>query len=649
MRKIVLLSILSLLITPSFTSAQSFTLTEVPEWVESLEIPEETKNSKYDISSGFYLTLANYQINLQKEAVFNREVRNVLTYSGVTNASQLSVTFDTSYQHLEIHHLYIWRKGEKLDYTNKLSFEILNNEHNLSEGIYNGTITAYELLEDVRKGDLIDFQYTLFGENPIFEKERYYLIPFETSNPIDLYAVRFLYAKGDKYNYNCINCDSIDFSIDMCGVYSQISMKAKDLKAIDYENNMTSWTLPDSYFLFSSLKSWKEVNSWAQGVFALEEPQNLKSVFDEIFTGEESKDEQIDKIINFVQDEIRYMGIESGIGSIKPYAPQKVIKQRFGDCKDKSLLLVTLLKNIGVEQAYPALVNVKMQHELDRLQPSNQLFNHCIAMFKHNNKEYWIDPTISLQGGSYKNMGCYDFGKALVVGLPADSLQTIELQNSDTRIEMKEEITVHSFTEPSVLKTKSTRYGMMADRRRSFLEYYSVNDLINGIMEEMRKVYPSVKMTSDLRVEDDPEQNELTMIYNYEIDEFWQDGEEMDDPAFRNYRLFRFEPTELYGYLEMTNCEDRKYDYALNYPMDMQYQITFNFPQEMLLDDTYKEYDTDVFFFSEKVEQISRKSFQVNYRYQTKSKQIEAEKVEAICKQMTEIRKKLPLVVFFPK
>ena len=48
--------------------------------------------------------------------------------------------------------------------------------------------------------------------------------------------------------------------------------------------------------------------------------------------------------VNFVQNEIRYMGIETGKYSHKANSPEKVFKQRYGDCKDKSLLLASILK-----------------------------------------------------------------------------------------------------------------------------------------------------------------------------------------------------------------------------------------------------------------------------------------------------------------
>ena len=53
-----------------------------------------------------------------------------------------------------------------------------------------------------------------------------------------------------------------------------------------------------------------------------------------------------------MQDEVRYLGLENGISAYKPSSPNKVYNQRFGDCKDKSLLLVTMLNQMNIE-AYP--------------------------------------------------------------------------------------------------------------------------------------------------------------------------------------------------------------------------------------------------------------------------------------------------------
>jgi transglutaminase-like putative cysteine protease len=75
-------------------------------------------------------------------------------------------------------------------------------------------------------------------------------------------------------------------------------------------------------------------------------------------------EEYILEAIRFVQDEVRYLGVETGINTHKPYPPSQILAQRFGDCKDKSLLLTTLLQARNIE-AYPVLVNTSLKQSLD--------------------------------------------------------------------------------------------------------------------------------------------------------------------------------------------------------------------------------------------------------------------------------------------
>jgi transglutaminase-like putative cysteine protease len=94
------------------------------------------------------------------------------------------------------------------------------------------------------------------------------------------------------------------------------------------------------------------VNKWAQHVLPYPGSPTSTLYSRRFLQGTKTTEEKINKIINYVQDDIRYMGVESGIGSIKPFAPEEVAKRRYGDCKDKSLLLVSLLKQVGVTKAY---------------------------------------------------------------------------------------------------------------------------------------------------------------------------------------------------------------------------------------------------------------------------------------------------------
>lgn len=628
--------------------AQYFCFEKTPGWVKTIDPPEKPPVSKYDIMTGFYTTLQDYQANLEEDAFFIHEVRNVVSYGGITNASQLAVSLDTSYQKLLIHHLFVWRKGNKIDRTKDLSFEIMNNEQNLQQGIYTGQVVVYDILNDIRKDDLIDFAYTTVGKNPIFNNEKYVFVPLVALNPIDLYSIRVVYPKEKEYKYSCVGCDSLVSSTEVDG-FRQIEIKYSNLKAIKFEDNTPIWTMSYKYFTLSSLKSWQEVNMWAQDVFALKNEPVLDEVFSEIFTGKETTEEKINKIINYVQDDIRYQGIESGIGSIKPLSPELVVKQRFGDCKDKSLLLVSLLKKTGVKEAYPALVNTVMQHELEKLGPSNEIFNHCIVTFNYNDHTYWVDPSIPMQGGDFKDLKIVNFGKALIIGLPADTLQIMPPRKPDEPDDIVDEFTIHSFTQPAKLKITSMRYGFEADNRRALVEYLSPSKLLEITMDDLKLQFPSISKASELEVEDDIEKNIFSVTYNFDIDGFWQDGDKGTNEAAKGLWILRFEPQMLYREINVLACEERETDYALNYPSNLSYKVIFHFPKALLIDDTYKLYDNEAFFFEEKIEQMSSNTIQIQYNYKTKSNYIKASDYKKICEQKNSIAKRLPLVMYFPK
>lgn len=638
--------VLALLV--SQTKAQNYSFEKLPKWVQIVEISEKPPISKNEVMAGFYSTLVDDQINLEENASYTHEVRNVVSYSGITNASQLSISLDTSYQKLKIHYLYIWRKGIKTDRTKDLSFEIMNNESKLQQGIYSGQILIYDILNDIRKDDLIDFAYTIVGKNPIFDNEKYLFIPLENINPIDLLSIRILYPKQMNYTYKCTGCDSLISNQEVDG-FRQIEIRKEGVKAIKLEDNIPTWSIPFKYFELSSFKSWKDVNTWAQKVFALKAEPDLDGVFEEIFTGKETKEEKINKIINYVQDEIRYMGIESGIGSIKPLSPEQVVKQRFGDCKDKSLLLVTLLKKIDIQEAYPALVNASLQHELGILGPSNEVFNHCIATFIYNDTSYWVDPTIPLQGGNFRDLNNHDFGNALIIGVPSDSLQKMSPGKTEATADIIDEYTIHSFTEPATLKITSVRNGFEADNRRALVEYFTPGKLLEETIKDMKLQFPEVNKTSELEVSDDIDKNTLALHYNFEVAGFWQDGDNGTNEAAKNLWVFRYEPQMMYQYMNVSACEDRKFDFAMEYPMNLHYRVIFHFPKDMLIDDSYNSFDNEAFYYEEQVEQLSSNSFQIEYKYRTKSNTIKASDFKKICDQKNTIAKKFPTVIYFSK
>lgn len=636
------ISLVCLLLFIFPVTAQHLSFDSIPEWVIMKELAHDKQVSKYDVPLGYYIQYSTTQVDVSKEAYFSRTVYNVKNYSGITKVSQLQVEFDTTYQQLSVHHLIIWRDGKPINRTKELNFKTINQEINLDQGIYVGHLTVYEILKDIRIGDLIDFAYTLTGNNPIFQPYTSLIVPLESNNYIEEMELKLILPQNEAFYYTCNECN--DFSIMDTTEDEQLIIKLTGhdvLPMSEFENNMPSYQYMNRFFNLSNFKNWTEVNHWAQGVFALENAPDLSAVHQEIYTGDETMESKINKAIDFVQDEIRYMGIETGIGSIKPFAPEEVVKHRFGDCKDVSLLLVHLLKSIGVDTAYPVLVNSYLNHTIAKHLPSGSSFNHVIVQFNYNGKTYWIDPTMNSQGGSFQNIYCIDYGKCLVVGKAADSLTTMNISEKPSKLVFSDKLIVSSVNRPAILQKKVVYKGFMADIKRSMAEYYTLDKSLKDQEENLKLLYPEARKTKETVIDDDMISNEFSLHHEYEVDDFWVDGKKNDFQEPNAFKIFRFEPQVLHDFFEETACAERNFDYEQNYPFEIDYQMEFDLPEKMILLDEYYEANDIGFKLIFQTEQLNANSFIVKYNLKTTRRFIKAEEFEQYCKAKSKVKKNL--------
>lgn len=622
-----------------------FELTPVPEWVKPVEIPTNSKVSKYDVLGGAYTALIDEQYNLVNEADFTHLVIEIVSNAGVGNASEISIPYDTAYQHLDFHYLRIWRNGNMIDRTDDLTFEFLRNENLLDASIYTGQVTAYDILEDIRKGDRVEYAYTITGDNPIFEKKRFRFMPLEQANPVDRLSLRIIHDAAVKFKQRCHACDSIQLrEYDEAGNHI-IELTRDNMPAGDFEETVPPWMFPYSYFSISDFGSWEDVNSWATRVFALEKEPQLDEVIAELKQGNTTLEAQIDAAINYVQDDIRYMGMENGIGSIKPFSPDQVIKQRFGDCKDKSLLLSTILRELGVQEAYPALVNTAIFRGVENMLPGGQVFNHCIVHFIHNKKDHWIDPTLSLQAGSFSEMSIPDYGRAMVVGHHASALKDMKIHDQKTRTEVTEVITFNDFDGMATMLVETRHYGMTADIMRSTLEYISRKELTDHYRESYGRMFPNIQNAEQVVIDDDEDKNILTTRESYQLTKVWKPYTENN---FSGHR-FKYEPLELYNYIGQTECEPKDYPVQVPFPSNFSQTTKIHLPQPLKVDREEVNFDNAAFTYRSVIDPVNESLVVLSFDYRTKVDEIGADAFPEVCNDLNEIAGQVALILTYSK
>jgi predicted Zn-dependent protease len=101
--------------------------------------------------------------------------------------------------------------------------------------------------------------------------------------------------------------------------------------------------------------------------------------------------EYIGKVVERLHREVRYTGVEFGAARLIPEYPAETLRRRFGDCKDKSALLVAALRAAGIE-AYLALLAAGDDQDVSPDLPGMGLFDHAIV-YVPGTPDLWIDAT----------------------------------------------------------------------------------------------------------------------------------------------------------------------------------------------------------------------------------------------------------------
>ena len=110
-----------------------------------------------------------------------------------------------------------------------------------------------------------------------------------------------------------------------------------------------------------------------------------------MIAGKRGVAEKESAILDYLDREVRYTGIEFGEAAIMPHDPADTLNKKYGDCKDKATLLVTILRAAGIP-AYVALLNAGSRMDVPADLPGMGLFDHAIV-YVPGKPALWIDAT----------------------------------------------------------------------------------------------------------------------------------------------------------------------------------------------------------------------------------------------------------------
>lgn len=235
------------------------------------------------------------------------------------------------------------------------------------------------------------------------------------------------------------------FPLDASITYS---WRLNNIEALINEPNAGPYSDIGQYAIIGiSGKRWSYLSSvyWnlIQDHFNHEDTQ-IKTLADSLVVNASTMEDSISAIYNYTQKEYRYVAVNIGQSGFIPNYPQDIINNKYGDCKDMTVLNTVLLRSLGFK-AYPVLVKTRsagiVAPEIVAFD-----FNHMITKVETDKKDYWLDAVGSICPLNEIYSEVEGTNALLITGDKNGKLERIPISTyKDNRLKRKTELYVDKY------------------------------------------------------------------------------------------------------------------------------------------------------------------------------------------------------------
>jgi len=609
--------------TPVF--AQGYIIEPVPGWVKSVQTLASDQADQQNNSNGVAYLLVDHQwrVSEGEQSHYRRFVSKALNTSGVAEASHISIDFDPIYESVVLHQIVIHRDGRIIDRVDRSQINLIQREKDLEHQIYDGSKTLNVFIEDVRSGDSVEYSYTIQGVNPVFSGHFSEKLKMRWEVPVGRVHYRVLWSSSRLLHIRN-HGTGIEPIKRSSGQYTEYIWSLGRVEELVSDKDTPSWYDPFPLVYLSDIASWGEVADWAWPLYrpVINTPAQ-QTVIAPILETSNTPEQRVLAALRFVQDEVRYLGIEMGVRSHKPNVPDAVIEQRFGDCKDKSRLLVSLLQGMGIE-ASSALVNTDSGVRVKKALPTPTAFNHSIVLARLNGKNYWLDPTRAYQSGNLDAVYQPDYDYALVVSDQGSDLIKMSDDITAAHRKLVEEVfdIRDAIDKPATYRILTHHDRYYADSLREDLSETNPKQVQQSFLNYMVRYYPDIQVADKIKVADDEKLNKLTLTEQYTIPEIWMKSDD------ERYVFVDFEPFLINDHVKHVEAPIRTMPYAVTHPVRYQHTTRILVPEDSGFDKEFIEVEDKAFRFTKKVD-FSDNVLVVDYVYESLSDHVKPEDIQS--------------------
>lgn len=576
--------------------ANKFTIDPIPAWVPPISTEEfiqsicHDKQAIHSDQDNKIYTCYRERRIVRASKDMTEDYRMLVYHLDWPELLQSAAVFDAGVQNdqrIVFHRLGVIRDSVFIDKLTDTTFRIFDNENSSSQGSITKEKKIHGIINDMRIGDIFVLEYSViidFSEEGCLDRQYFriahslppsnwiqkkYLFQFIHNREEDICLRKrfFRNEQGEIINEETILHKGDDYTFEKNDFQSP------------YESHTFS-----PIFEIATIASWEEISSYLlrlyQPVLLKGDIGTIETFLSSLLGDETDVEEKIRKIIEYVQDQIVYIFDAEVMHGHIPQSITETQTHQSGDCKAKSLLLVTLLREIGV-QATLALINYDMGFYVPLEMPSPFVFNHIIVKILHNGNVYFVDPTWTGRLGLLEYRA-QPFTPYYLEIKGQSGLQQMIQEDMPYCIEENIEVRMKKKVSTFVART-TYRFGLADNLRRAQRESSPSQRVQMETEYHLAKVqYPEDKpMTEYVAnaeytiLSDDKKTNEIKDVYTATLTHPYHTGNKM--------KIFKY-----YNTFNLTHIHDMNKDAVIGSFVEFPRKVTLSISSDYVYDNSRK-------------------------------------------------------------
>jgi tetratricopeptide (TPR) repeat protein len=388
-------AIAALLVLPEMAAAGDQPLyAPAPSWIKPAAI---TSKPDQAVTGGPVLLDIQQRIEGPTVWTYSDTAFRLDTPEALSQSSNITVAWSPDKGNLVIHKLSIVRGGVEIDALGAgQKFTVLRREQQLEQRELSGVLSATMAVEGLRVGDIMRLQMSISSSDAALGGKAQ-SAQFLVADPVRIPAAAYnlSWRAGEPVKWKMF-ADKVNAAPTRKGDFIELPVALPIPKQGEIPDDAPARFYRPQVIEASTFNDWAEVSKVMAPLYEkaslLPEGSEIAAEVANIRRSTNDPLRRAALALQLVQDKIRYLAIGMDGGNYIPQSPARTWELRYGDCKAKTLLLLTMLKALDIT-AEPVLAHSVLGDLVPLRVPSVLAFNHVLVRATVGQDTLWLDGT----------------------------------------------------------------------------------------------------------------------------------------------------------------------------------------------------------------------------------------------------------------